>query len=225
MIHFFSFGNRDFAQSIIRIGEEALSSGFFDTITTFTDIDLPQEVNQFCMENPRGYGYWIWKPHFHKLMMDRVNYGDIIVYADAGSTINQMGAEKFATWISMVRTSPFANISSQLPYHLEREWTKGDTFKYFESANDVKETGQLEASFSMIRKNAHTIMLVNMWRDTMFGCKNLIDDSPSVSPNENGFVENRHDQSIWSVVRKTYGTIIIPEATSPGNPVITTRRK
>jgi len=46
--------------------------------------------------------------------------------------------------------------------------------------------------------------LVNEWYSV--ACKyNLIDDSPSIKPNAEGFKEHRHDQSIFSLLTKKYG--------------------
>jgi hypothetical protein len=38
---------------------------------------------------------------------------------------------------------------------------------------------------------------------------NLINDSPSVEKNHSSFFEHRHDQSIFSCLRKKYGTYSI----------------
>ena len=40
---------------------------------------------------------------------------------------------------------------------------------------------------------------------------NLINDSQSSLKNHHDFIENRHDQSISSVIRKKYGTEIIED--------------
>jgi hypothetical protein len=38
--------------------------------------------------NKRGYGYWIWKSQIIKQHMDLLNDGEILLYCDAGSQLN-----------------------------------------------------------------------------------------------------------------------------------------
>jgi hypothetical protein len=82
-----------------------------------------------------------------------------------------------------------------------------DIFEYYGAKHNesIIETEQLVGGIYVIRKCQHTVDMVNEWYD---GCcnYNLIDDSPSSIPNDPSFNENRHDQSIFSVVRKKYGT-------------------
>ena len=78
-----------------------------------------------------------------------------------------------------------------------------DTFEYYGAKHNesIIETEQLVGGIYVIRKCQHTVDMVNEWYD---GCcnYNLIDDSPSSIPNDPSFNENRHDQSIFSVVLK-----------------------
>ena len=41
----------------------------------------------------------------------------------------------------------------------------------------------------------------------------MIDDSPSIENNITNFKVHRHDQSIFSILRKKYGTISVPDDT------------
>ena len=45
----------------------------------------------------------------------------------------------------------------------------------------------------------------------------LVDDSPSRIPNHPSFCENRHDQSCFSLIRKTRGCIILEDETWKGD--------
>ena len=61
--------------------------------------------------------------------------------------------------------------------------------------------------------------------------EHLLDNSPSNIPNNKHFIDNRYDQSIWSVIRKKYGTEILEDETySPpkwnlNHPIWATRKK
>lgn len=86
-----------------------------------------------------------------------------------------------------------------------------DTIDYL-NADYLKNTGQLMATIFIIRKCEYTVNLVNLWYST---CCNyhLIDDSPSELPNDCAFVHHRHDQIIWSILRKHYGTLVASDET------------
>ena len=47
--------------------------------------------------------------------------------------------------------------------------------------------------------------LIKLWWDTAKNYPNLFDDSKSITPNFNNFIENRHDQSIFSLICKIKG--------------------
>ena len=42
-------------------------------------------------------------------------------------------------------------------------------------------------------------------------------ESISIIPNDSGFIDHRHDQSLFSLLRKKYGTISIPDETYSEN--------
>ena len=54
-----------------------------------------------------------------------------------------------------------------------------------------------------IRKCAESLELIRKWRGLFYENFSLVDDSPSKSPNFKGFIEHRHDQSVWSLLVKT----------------------
>lgn len=47
--------------------------------------------------------------------------------------------------------------------------------------------------------------MIRDWLHIFYNHLNLVDNSPSVSPNLEGFVENRYDQSIFSILCKLRG--------------------
>jgi len=66
-------------------------------------------------------------------------------------------------------------------------------------------SGQLIATSFIVRKCQHTINLIDKWYES--SCQyHLLDDSHSHTPNDPSFTSARHDQSIFSVLRKKFGT-------------------
>ena len=139
-----------------------------------------------------------------------LNKNDILLYADSGCVLNINGKKRLHEYFDMVQDSEYGIISFQMT-HVEKKWTKMDIFKHFD-AYDYLETGQLISGIFIIRKCEHSVDLVNTWYEA---CQHydLINDSPSNSSNHPDFIENRHDQSVWSIIRKKYGTTIINDET------------
>jgi hypothetical protein len=57
----------------------------------------------------------------------------------------------------------------------------------------------------LVKKSAAAVRFFEEFRQVYFDRYELCDDSPSISPNLPGFIENRHDQSIFSLLVKRNG--------------------
>lgn len=209
-IHFLSYGNHRFANSIQRICKEASEFAEFKTVTGYTESDLREETDfwaehgEFIEQNRRGGGYWVWKPYLIRKKLNELEDGDFLVYCDAGCQINMNGKERFLEYIRMLETneSGYGILSFELPYK-ETQWTKNAIFDYFMCEDSVRESHQNITTTIIIKKNAHSMHLIDMWNKSML--HELIND---VTETEHlDFCENRHDQSIFSVLVKTYGSV------------------
>ena len=218
-IYFASFGgpSTSYHNALQRICGEAKSFNLFTKILGYTDVYLKNDTEfwskhgAFVSSNPRGYGYWLWKSYLIKKLLATTNDGDIIVYADAGCTMNLQGKTRLLEYIEMGRTHESGIVSFQLT-HPEKCWTKGDISKYLGASPNDLSTGQLVGGIFILRKCKTVVDLVDKWYETG-SHYNLIDDSPSLTTNDPEFRENRHDQSIWSILRKQHGSIILPDET------------
>jgi hypothetical protein len=85
-------------------------------------------------------------------------------------------------------------------------YTKSDLLKYFKVLNNKKitHTPQYESGCIFLQKNKHTLKLLDEWANVYNDNFSLVDDSNSKIKNLKGFVENRHDQSIFSILCKKY---------------------
>lgn len=168
---------------------------------------------EFLESNKRGFGYWLWKPFIIKTFLDKLDDGDILVYADAGCSMNPFGKIRLFEYMNMLHNNPenYGIISFQLNNHPEIEWSKRDVCEYFEATEDMLQSTQCMATSVIIKKNEHSQMIINKWYET--ACNySLINDE--VNANESlQLKEHRHDQSIYSMLVKKYGSIKIPDET------------
>ena len=86
-------------------------------------------------------------------------------------------------------------------------YTKSDLINYFGFMKNKKvtHTPQYESGCIFLKKNKFTIKLLDEWAEVYKHDFNLADDSVSKIKNFKGFQENRHDQSIFSLICKKYG--------------------
>ena len=152
----------------------------------------------------RGFGYWCWKPQVILQSLRQINEGDILIYADIGCEFVSHKAKSLLEKLQNLTNNDIMGFS--LPYK-EREWSKNDIFRHFGAENNPKftESSQIAATIIFMKKSAKTIQIITEWLDIFKNHWNLVDDSPSKTPNHKDFRENRHDQSIWSMINKKYG--------------------
>ena len=185
-----------------RIMHEAQASGYFDTCTGFGPADLPpallERFGDFIKANPRGYGYWLWKPVIMQMTLRAANWDDLIIYCDSGSSV----LPGFDRWmLRYYRTLLYSGDHDVLVFqirHKASHWTKGDLYRTV--GLEMDDEMQLTTCCIMVRKTPSSVELIDKWADLMHANTHNIDDSPSESPNHAFFVEHRHDQSCWDLL-------------------------
>ena len=206
---FLTFANDAYKNSVERMKEQANLIPF-DTRLIYNENNLksiPEFWNKhgtFIENNPRGYGYWIWKPFLVLHTLRSMKHGQVLIYADSGSSMSE-DVDSFKDIVRRVSSSPSGILSWKLN-HRERTWTKYDLIDHL-NAQHVweKDDYQLHATFFALRCCEPMIKLIEKWYNTASNY-HLVDDTPSILANDESFKEHRHDQSIFSILRNLYGT-------------------
>lgn len=225
-LYFCSFASTDILPSLKRIGNEAKKFNLFNRIFLFTEKKLPaygkkriKNIIQIS-NSKRGFGYWAWKPIIINSVLSKINENDILIYSDAGNQFNVNGKDKLLEYIEVANKHDIWVISLTEDFP-DVNWTKADTIKYFidniveANKNDEFHTlihkGQLESGTIILKKNDFTQNLLREWENLMtINNLHLFDDSPSIKKNIKTFKENRHDQSIFSLLLKANHFISSP---------------
>lgn len=191
MIRHITYCSDNMTISAKKCSESALKYGC-DTSTVYTYDDLPEWFKEDAAEIlacERGAGYWAWKPQIILQEYDQSEYGDFVIYTDAGV--------EFVNNVHHLTDAMDQYIMVFGGQYNHREWCKGDFLTY----PNIK---QLQASCLIINVMTKHDTIIKVWQDyTMF--KELIDDSPSIKPNHPDFREHRHDQAILTEVCSDYG--------------------
>jgi len=221
--YFCTFADSRMRKSLQRIEKQAKDLNFFDKLYINDENSLDENFrNEFkdkLIKGSRGYGYWVWKPQVILQALREMDEGDILLYADTGCHLNKGGIERLKYYFNLAMDS-VAGIhafqeckksSDEALYFIdggfEKYFTKGDLFDYFKVIDnaEIYNTGQIAATTFIIKKCEQSEKIVNEWLDVFKFNFNLVDDSPSKINNFDGFIENRHDQSIFSILCKLNG--------------------
>lgn len=173
-------------------GLEKRTMGFRET-----DIDDHFKfTNDDILTQPRGAGYWLWKPYVIMRALERVEKDDAIIYSDAGmDTIGDV--------------SPLLNIEPDIALFSNR-WKHLDFCKM-----DVVQAilGQSRYDHDAFQVQASTIIVKKTWfakrfiKEWLTWCQmpGFIDDTPTNIANVDTYNEHRHDQAILCCLALKYG--------------------
>ena len=219
----FAFASNDLSNSINRLNKQAIDTSYYDEIKIHNPNDFDTEMLQKYKEiisksKNRGYGYWFWKPYFLRKIMNETESGNIIHYVDIGCHLQKKN-KRFYEYLDLLISSnkwilafQYYVDKKEFPndiFFSEREefkYTKADLLDYFNFLNDKKvtHTPQFWAGSFFLMKTKDSQNFINEWI-TIFEKKiNLINDTNSNIENLEGFIENRHDQSAFSLLCKKY---------------------
>jgi len=202
-----TFGNRRYNKTMNRIIKQAKNFPLLDYIIPYDDnilktIGFIDRYELFIKSNERGYGYWIWKPFIinytlHNVLPDNC----FLLYTDSGSSFNMHGMTRAIEYMEMMKAHKKHILAYQMNY-IESSWTKGDIFDFFDARN-IPDTGQFAATLMLLYNSETSRRFANRWMSIIRDNIHLVTDQQSNSMNFPNFYENRHDQSIYSMLLKT----------------------
>ena len=209
-LHFLTFGNRDFYGGCLsRLAAGARRLGF-DRVHAHDETTVPPdfmfEHARFIHRNRRGYGYWLWKPYLVRFTLREMRDGDVLVYTDAGCVLNDSarGREALVKAVQAARAAPNGMLAFATP-HAERDYTKPEVLRRLEVPPEACASHQLIATGFVICKTPASVAIVDeWWRLATEDGYRLLDDS-------GGFSAHRHDQSLFSCLRKLRGQTTVWE--------------
>lgn len=216
-IHLISYGNHSFSRARERLRKEAKSSNWFNSIHIYTPNDLDASFSsQFhhILKMKRIGGYGIWRPYLIYKRLHEIEDGDILIYLDAGCTINMKGKERLLEYIHMIEHHNGIPLLSFQMGFIEKHWTTKEIFDYFNISLDdpIANSGQYLDGILIMKKTPSVIECIRRWKQVIYDNPLLFTDHYN-KHQARYFKDNRHEQSIFSVLRKCDNTVIIPDET------------
>ena len=177
------------------------------------DIDPEfKEKNKKILSNFRGSGLWLWKPYFiYKTFKEKLREGDYIIYTDAGilymnstyQIIDFLKEQNAEMWFNRLDLK-------------EKIYSKRDAFILMGvDMPFYSETYQYMGGIQIYRKSKYTEKFIEQLLFYSQDERIISDSSNKLGlKNYKGFIDNRHDQTVLSLLIKKYGVA------NSGNPTL-----
>lgn len=200
--YFITYGDTLFEDAKRRIIVEAKLTGEFDYIIAYDHTQVTEKLKQsdiFAIK--RGGGLWSWKPDIILSTMEKAHIGDIIVYCDAGCSLYPS-----YEWGKIWKKFENSDIIAQRIFTKTQQWTRKEIVDYFiDNGRSWLSQYQYQATI-LLKVTDFTREFINEWRNLMIEHPEFVMDVSEEKLSEQmvGFIENRHDQAIYSALIYKY---------------------
>lgn len=153
--------------------------------------------NREILDGQKGAGYFLWKPYIILETLEKINDGDIVIYADNAVYFISPPEEEIQQCID---NNGFFLI--QAYGHFCSQYTKRDAFHFMEQDTPFYHNSfMVQASFQIYQKNSTTMAFVKEWLKYCMN-KNIITDWKNVCGKDNieNFINHLYDMSVLSLL-------------------------
>ncbi|MFN3525785.1 MAG: hypothetical protein ACK4YU_06815 [Paracoccus sp. (in: a-proteobacteria)] len=197
----FAVNADDYCASALRVG--------FDSATHVREDMLKQtpfwDENRFILEQPRGAGYWLWKPWIILQKLRECGPDDIVIYNDAGRY--QRGS--FAQFPAFPHAA--AELCAMLPkrfihgfistWQVQGQYTKRDAFILMDAdTEEQRYASQVCAGPLLFMPSPESFEFLETWLRYCQDPRALTDQPDELGAPHDEFREHRHDQSVGSIL-------------------------
>lgn len=184
--------------------------GRVDEVREYGPADLDSEfVNRnsasFRLGDRQVGKHGLWRPFVVADALSRVEMGDYVMYSDSGCYF----VSSVRPLVAAMERDRQDIMVFELPF-LEREWTRRDVFVHLGcDVESVWNSNQFLSTIFLARKSSTSLAFFNDYRATAINAPQIFTDSENQFglPNHESFIENRHNQSVLSVLAKKYGLV------------------
>ncbi|MFN4059784.1 MAG: hypothetical protein ACK4IA_03410 [Paracoccus hibiscisoli] len=213
--HFLVYSNgvEPFSTNAQDYCDSALAAGF-DSASHVTEAELRQtpfwEENRFILEQPRGAGYWLWKPWIILRKLRECGPDDIVIYNDAGRY--ERGAFRQFPCFPHAATELCAMTPNRFihgfigAWQVQGEYTKRDAFVVMDADNDeMRRAAQVCAGPLLFMPSKASFDFLERWLEYCRDPRVLTDQPDELKPTHPQFRDHRHDQSVGSILAHQTG--------------------
>ncbi len=218
---FIAYADSNLAFSLNRIGRQARRLGIFDEVVLYTPADLPDYLLRSpLMKAKKGSGYWSWKPVLIHETLLRHDEGDVVVYVDAGCTLNNSTEwdlmfklmQEYDTLCfhydaEMPVWEKFGNTSTRIKY-----WTKQSALNFLDNyCQDSSYHEALKIWGGLIFAKGKNNSFLKRWLDITLNHPEVITDptEEELAHQPAGFAYHKHDQSVITALAHNDKTVLV----------------
>lgn len=208
-VHLVSYATPRFFHRQAILGISARMNHIADTVTAWNPRRLKaagfgKRVPDIGLEE-RGSGFWSWKPFIIQKRLQEVPDGDIVFYCDVGRrypfTILDQPIDPFIAWMDSMKQEVMPGVENTWDGPVGK-WTKRDALVFMGmDRREVYESTMIQGGFSFWRAGVKSREFVGKWME-LCAMRSLVSDDPSKCGIAElpGFRENRHDQSLLTLL-------------------------
>lgn len=196
----------DYCASALRVG--------FDSATHVTEAMLREtpfwEENRFILEQPRGAGYWLWKPWIILQKLRECGPDDIVIYNDAGryepGSFRQFPSFPHAA-VELCALTPKRFIHGFIStWQIQGHYTKRDAFILMDADTDEQRlASQVCAGPLLFMPSEASFAFLERWLEHCRDPRILTDQPDELGRPHPAFIDHRHDQSVGSILAHQTG--------------------
>ncbi len=207
-IHFVTFATPAFRLRQWFLNLSAHWFGRADSVHVWTKDRLTNagflSLHPELFPDSKGFGWYAWKPWIILQALNQANDGDLIIYQDVGRREPVLISQALQSWDSYLTELGYPCIAGvRIPdWGPNRLWTKQSAFRSLGlSGPRYEEASQVQASWSVWRKNHTTEAFIREWAEL---CQNLSlvggQLEHGIEGEVVGFHEHRWDQSLLTML-------------------------
>lgn len=181
----------------------AIAAGGIDDVIAWDAPRLRQTAfsaqHRAILSQPRGSGYWLWKPFIILEALRQSQPGDVVVYYDVGRRRPHVFRTSIRPLVERCIAQGGLLPGAYIPLMgASRRWTKRDCFTLMQcDAPKYWDHCQVQATFSVWKHCPGAMEFVEEWL-TLCTDPRILTDMPNQCGEENfpDFIDHRHDQSV-----------------------------
>lgn len=218
LVYLINFATKEFYESQKKLNASALKFGV-DKVVSYKREDIIKssfyKENKDILDQKRGAGFWLWKPYIILDLLEKVNDGDVVIYADSGIEV----IKELEPLIELCIKKNDVLLFCDGGEHRNRDYTKRDCFIMMDcDSEEYWNSVQCLASFHLYIRNNSCVEFLKKW---LFFCRNkhILTDVENICGKDNfsEFKDHRHDQSVLSLLAHKTKKEIFRDPTQWGN--------
>ena len=158
-------GSNRLAREVSRIGLFSTSIGYDERFLKKFSPNFWNAHRGFLKARNPGYGWWVWKPEFIRMCLERIPEGHGLMYSDAGnyigSTISDL--ETLTAYLNFANMHNVIGSNSQ--NFIENDWSSKELMDLMNLEESARNSNQFLGGFLLVTNTPEGRAFIAEWAD------------------------------------------------------------